>query len=176
MGDLAGEEFGLLSTSNETAYVDPDAETSEKGEAAGPVPGTRIESLEAYEAMTKNPDSQPEDVPGVLVNLVADTDHWLSAGYDNAIGLFTGSTIYSPLNAGEGTNVFRYAGPGDLLASGYLWDESRLQLAYKPFVMSQTYGDGVVIGFTQSPVTRGYLNGLTLMLANALLLGPAHTG
>ena len=71
-------------------------------------------------------------------------------------------------------NVFRFEGADTLLASGYLWEENRLQLAYKPFVMAERQGGGVVVGFTQSPTTRAYLNGLNLLLANAVVLGPAR--
>ena len=63
---------------------------------------------------------------------------------------------------------------GDLLLSGYLWEENQAQLAYKPFVMAEPQGDGLVIGFTQSPTTRAYLNGLNLLLANAVILAPAR--
>ena len=63
----------------------------------------------------------------------------------------------------------------NLVASGYLWEENRAQLAYKPFVMAEPHGASLVIGFTQSPVTRAYLNGLNLLVANAILFGPAHT-
>ena len=32
----------------------------------------------------------------------------------------------------------------------------------------------LIIGFTQNPTTRAYLNGLNLLLANALVLAPAR--
>jgi hypothetical protein len=32
----------------------------------------------------------------------------------------------------------------------------------------------MVIAFTESPFTRAYLNGLNLLVANALIFGPAH--
>ena len=70
--------------------------------------------------------------------------------------------------------MFRFADADSLLKSGYLWEENRAQLAFKPFVMAEQQGDGLVIGFTQSPTTRGYLNGLNLLLANAVVLGPAR--
>ena len=170
---LADEDAGLLSTRQELAYSD--AEANGKEDEEGPAKGTLIEDDEAYEAIVAHSHASPEDVPGVLANVVADTDHWLSSGYDAAVALYTGSGIYQPLNAADGTNVFRFAGADDLVASGYLWEENRAQLAYKPFVMVQPEGAGMVIGFTQSPVTRAYLNGLDLLLANAILFGPSHT-
>lgn len=175
-GFLTGEAAGLLSTSAEKAYSEEAEEAAKKdGDEGGPVAGTLIDSEAAYEAATADHDAHPEDVPGVLANVIADTDHWLSSGYETAVALYTGSGIYQPLNAAAGANVFRFAAADDLVASGYLWEENRAQLAYKPFVMAEPHGAGLVIGFTQSPVTRAYLNGLNLLVANAILFGPAHT-
>ncbi|MBL4597233.1 MAG: carboxypeptidase [Robiginitomaculum sp.] len=174
---LIDEDIGLLSTSLETMFFSDEDDTASKDddEDGGPVPGTKITSEEGYKASIADPDKKPDSVPGVLLHAIANTDHWLSAGYEQTTALLTGNRIYRPLNEADGTNVFRFAGPDDLLASGYLWEENRHQLAFKPFVMAQPHGDGMVIGFTQSPTTRAYLNGLTLLLANAIILGPAHT-
>lgn len=172
---LASKDLGLLSTRVENAVTEGDApKDDDPDEGAGK--GTVIDSEAAYRARIADREASPEDVPGVLVNTVADPDHWLASGYDGgAVALVTGSRIYRPLNEGDGTNVLRFAGPSDLLASGYLWDENRKQLAFKPFVMAEPAGGGLAIGFTQEPTTRAYLHGLTLLLANAVLLGPAHT-
>ncbi|MEQ9317037.1 MAG: M14 family metallopeptidase, partial [Henriciella sp.] len=170
---LAAEDTGLLSTRSEAAYSEDDGKPDAPEE--GRAPGTLITDRAGYEAAISNPDESPEDVPGVLANVIADTDHWLSSGYETAVALYTGSGIYQPLNKADGSNVFRFAPASDLVASGYLWEENREQLAYKPFIMAEPHGAGLVIGFTQSPVTRAYLNDLNLLLANALLFGPAHT-
>jgi hypothetical protein len=162
---------GLLSTKLELASTD--GEGSEESEGAR-VPGINFASLQEYEEHIHDHRARPEDVPGVLARTVANTDHWMASGYDSAIALVTGREIYTPLNEGDGVNVFRFEGADTLLASGYLWEENRLQLAYKPFVMAERQGSGVVVGFTQSPTTRAYLNGLNLLLANAVVLGPAR--
>ena len=133
-----------------------------------------FESQEDYDAYITDPRADPEDVPGVLVKAIANTDHWLAAGYDTATALVTGSTMYRPLNQADGINVLSFAGADDLLLSGHLWQENLAQLAHKPFLMAERSGDGLTIGFTQSPTTRAYLNGLNLLLANAVLLAPAR--
>ena len=69
----------------------------------------------------------------------------------------------------------RFAGPDTLVAGGYMWAESTSQIAFKPFVISNSMGSGQVIAFTQAPTTRAYLEGLDLLLLNAVLLGPAHS-
>lgn len=171
VAELANEEVGLLSTKLELASTEGD-ESGEEDTAS--VPGLNFATLEEYEEHIHNHRARPEDIPGVLVRTVANTDHWMASGYDRATALVTGREIFRPLNAADGTNVFRFEDADRLLASGYLWEENRLQLAYKPFVMTERHGDGVVIGFTQSPTTRAYLNGLNLLLANAVVLGPAR--
>ena len=138
------------------------------------MPGINFASLAEYEEHIHDHRARPEDIPGVLVKTIANTDHWLAAGYTEATALVTGREIYRPLNEADGTNVFRFADAATLLESGYLWEENRAQLAFKPFVMAERQGSGVVIGFTQSPTTRAYLNGLNMLLANAVILGPAR--
>ncbi|MEO0982133.1 MAG: M14 metallopeptidase family protein [Pseudomonadota bacterium] len=176
VAEIADEEFGLLSTKLE--YAARDEESSEDGapdeDEDTRAPGLIFESEDAYAAHIDDHQARPEDIPGVLARVEANTDHWLASGYDRATVLVTGRNIYRPLNAGDGVNVFRFAGADELLVSGYLWEENRAQLAFKPYLMAEQHGDGLVIGFTQSPTTRAYLNGLNLLLANAIVLGPAR--
>ncbi|MDJ0921582.1 MAG: M14 family metallopeptidase [Henriciella sp.] len=167
---LADEEIGLLSTQREKAFISEDAQEDLPEDDTG----LRITDQASYEALIEDPDARPEGLPGALMRVEADGDHWLASGYVSATALVTGDAIYRPLNEGDGKNVFYFSGPETLVESGYVWEENRLQLAYKPFVMAQSSGDGLVIGFTQNPTTRAYLNGLNLLLANAVLLGPAQ--
>lgn len=172
---LASEDYGLLSTQREEA-ADPDGDDASAGDESesGRAPGLVFNSDADYHAYIHDHHASPEDVPGVLLRAVANTDHWLAAGYDAANVLVTGDSIYRPLTEADGVNVFRFSDADTMLLSGYLWEENHEQLAYKPFVMAQEHGRGVVIGFTQSPTTRAYLNGLNLLLANAILIGPAR--
>lgn len=171
VSELTGEDVGLLSTKLELASSDVEATKPTEERRA---PGINFASLAEYEEHIHDHRARPEDIPGVLVKTVAETSHWMASGYDGATALVTGREIYRPLNAADGTNVFRFADAETLLESGYLWDENRLQLAFKPFVMAERQGSGVVVGFTQSPTTRAYLNGLNLLLANAVVIGPAR--
>jgi hypothetical protein len=71
-------------------------------------------------------------------------------------------------------NVVRFAAAESLLASGYLWAENRQQMAFKPFMVAQPAGSGLAVGFAYDPSVRGYLDGLDLLLANAVLIAPAR--
>ena len=148
--------------------------------AAGADQGSLAEAIEIasdaeYREVIKDQQALPDTLPGALLNTVADPDHFLSAGYDDgAVVLATGTQIFTPLDRAQGINVLRFAAPSGLIASGYVWDENRRQLAYKPYLMAQPQGRGLVIGFAHDPSTRAYLEGLDLMIANAVLVAPSR--
>jgi len=168
---LAGEDISLLPVKSERRP----GEEGATGLDSSTIPGTELWSEEDYRKATASGTKVPDSVPGVLLRATADGDHWMSFGYDEAVTLFRGSTIYSPLKDNEGVNVFRYADAERILASGYLWNDVGNQLARKPFVMARRVGDGAVVAFAQDPTVRAYQHGLELMIANGLVLGPAHT-
>ena len=85
-----------------------------------------------------------------------------------------GDDIFAPIRLASGKNLAWFKGEDDVLASGYLWKENKKQLAYKPFLIHQPTGNGMVIAFTQEPTTRAYLDGLNVMLMNAIFSAPAH--
>jgi hypothetical protein len=88
--------------------------------------------------------------------------------------LARGSDIYTPVRLDEGVNVARFAPAESLVAGGYMWEENRRQLAHKPFAIAQSRGRGIVVGFTQDPNVRAYLDGLNVIFMNAIFRGSAH--
>jgi len=149
-----------------------EAEKKDKGALAE---GRAIASEAEYREAIKDQAAAPDELPGALLKVVAERDHFLSAGYDEgAVVLATGTRIYTPLGRGDGTNVLRFAAAESLIASGYVWQENQRQLAFKPYLMAQPQGRGLVIGFAHDPSTRAYLEGLDLLLANAVLVAPAR--
>lgn len=183
---LADPKTDLLSIRRELA-ARPDAagagkadagkKSGDKVEQKAQVPGTILKDAKAYDAAIEAADAPPSSLPGGLVHTVADPDHWLSAGYgaDGPVALATGRDIYRPETRDHGTNVFRFAGPGALIAGGHLWAENAAQLAYKPFVVAEPHGKGWVVAFTEAPTERAFLDGLDLAVLNAVILGPAHS-
>lgn len=172
LGSFGEGGLELLSLQSEQRVSDGESNGRSEGSS---VPGTELWSEEDYQKAISSGAGRPDRVPGVLLNTDANPDHFLSAGYDNAVALFRGSTIYAPLMTNQGTNVFTYKGPDEVLASGYLWEDVRTQIARKPYLVARSTGSGMVVGFTQDPTTRAYLGGLDLMLANAVVLAPAYT-
>ena len=139
------------------------------------VPGRLIADESVYRDLIIPAKDNPDSVAGVLVRADVDPDHWLGAGVASTLNvLVRGSDVYTPITIDNGINVARFRGADDLLASGYIWEENRLQLAYKPFVVAQPRGRGIVIGFTQDPNVRAYLDGLNVIFMNAIFRGSAH--
>ena len=85
-----------------------------------------------------------------------------------------GNDIYQPIKLNSGKNVAWFSNAKNVLASGYLWQENQKQLAYKPYLMVQPSGRGMVISFTQEPTTRAYLDGLNVLLMNSIFRAAAH--
>lgn len=174
---LADPDVDLLSIRRERAVLEETVEETEDANAAedDAVDGQYLSSAEQYDAQIHALENFPDPVAGVLVRADVDQEHWLSAGVAPTINvLVRGGDVYTPVRLNDGFNVARFQGPDDLLASGYIWDENRRQLAFKPFVVSESYGAGEVIAFTQDPAVRAYLDGLNLILMNSIFRGSAH--
>ena len=85
-----------------------------------------------------------------------------------------GNSIYTPIKLASGKNLAWFADEKNVLASGYLWPAVTQQLAYKPFLIHQPSGNGMVIAFTQEPTSRAYLDGLNVLLMNSIFRAAAH--
>lgn len=173
---VAAPDAELLDTRLETAALEKDDKKDKADAKEATVPGTRVASDAEYRDALRPDKPSPDEVPGVLARAVIDADHWLGAGVPGEVNLLVdGGDIYAPLKLDQGTNVARFKGADDLLVAGYLWDENRRQLAYKPFVMVEPVGRGQVIAFTQDPTARGFLRGLDTLYMNAVLRAPSFT-
>ncbi|MDX1625522.1 MAG: M14 family zinc carboxypeptidase [Wenzhouxiangellaceae bacterium] len=153
---------------------DPEGDEKDSGPR---VPGTLIQTLEEYRELARPERENPDSVAGVLVRAVVDADHWLAAGVADTVNvLVRGDRVFQPMSRDQGRNVARFAEADELLASGHLWKENREQLAFKPFVVTQRHGRGIVVGFTEDPAVRAYLDGLNMLLVNAVLRAPSYSG
>jgi hypothetical protein len=167
----------MLALAQENLVREPEA--GKKSEAAAKdearVPG-KLLATEADFAKAILPDrEQPDSVPGVLLRARLDPNHWLAAGAGEAVtALVQGRSIYAPIKLDKGTNAAYFDAADKLLASGYLWEENRKQLAYKPLLVVQPEGRGFVIGFTADPNYRAYMDGMNVLFLNAVFRGPAH--
>ncbi len=170
---VADPKMKLSALRRENAFREK-SETTKPDEKAT-VPGTVLTDRKQLDAAETPAEESPDASPGVLVRATPDPDHWLAAGLKPSLNVMvTGSNIYAPITRDAGTNVVSFAEPKNLVASGYLWKETEKQLALKPFAVAEQEGSGWLITFTQDPAMRAYMDGLNVLLANAIFRGPAH--
>jgi hypothetical protein len=151
----------------------PAGPATESARTAGKAFAKEADLMKAIQPDTEPPTS----LHGALIRAVVDHEQWISSGVpDNVYAMVSGSNIFTPIKINRGVNAVVFAGPDDLLASGYMWDEYRKQLAYKPLVVVGRSGRGVVVGFTADPNYRAAIDGMNLLFLNAIFRGPAHAG
>ncbi|MCC3860419.1 M14 family zinc carboxypeptidase [Pseudemcibacter aquimaris] len=168
---VSDPDVDLISVRREYAYQE---NKKDEKEDTARVDGTLM-NADDYNAAIQEQDANPDSVAGVIVRANVDLEHWLTAGIEPELfPLYSGTDIYTPVTIDKGRNVVNYADADELLMGGYIWEENRLQLANKPFVISQPRGRGQVIGFTANPTNRAFLDGLNVMLMNAIFRGSAH--
>ena len=186
VGFLADSRTGLLPVAQE--YLARPGETARRPEAPKPeaakpeaaaeprVPGKLLTSEEDYLKEIQPERELPDRTLGVMVRARLDPDHWITAGLgDTVVAMVTGRAIYSPIKLDRGVNAAVFLGPDQLLASGYLWEENRKQLAYKPLLIVAREGRGYVIAFTADPNFRAAMDGLNVLFLNAIFRTPPRT-
>ncbi|MBP7570914.1 MAG: peptidase M14 [Acidobacteria bacterium] len=168
------EKVALLETTTELRGGKPDVEPAgdekpKKGAAEEPA-----KPFDLQQAI--QPDRDPPDaVPGAILRVSLDTEHWLTAGLDDEIQVVVeGRRIFTPIKLDKGRNVGLYAPKDRLLAAGFAWDNPMEQLPQKAFLLHQPLGRGHVIAFAEDPNYRAFAGCTELLFVNAVLLGPAH--
>lgn len=171
-GFAVAGELPLLASALEQKVTETGIAELEPGKS---VKGITISNASEYQTYLRNTEAQPDWVPGIIARTQVDQEHWLTAGVPEQ--LFTnyiGNEIYRPLRISNGRNVVSFTDPETLVASGYLWEENRYQIAYKPYLMVQPQERGLVISFTQEPNLRGYQHGHFVLFLNAIFRGASQ--
>jgi hypothetical protein len=78
------------------------------------------------------------------------------------------------LKLDKGTNVAVYAPEESMLVSGFMFDDAKRQIPNKAYLMHVPTGRGHVIAFAEDPNYRAFMDGLNVMMLNAVFLGPGH--
>jgi len=174
----ADSTIALIDVKRERAFKneeDKESQETEKEKEDSMTDGQLLTTKAALVKATENEKDKPDFVAGILANIEVDQEHWLTAGvHEKLVAIAYGNDIYTPIKLHSGKNLAWFAGADNVLASGYLWEENKKQLAYKPFLIHQPMEKGMVISFTQEPTTRAYLDGLNIMLMNSIFRAAAH--
>jgi hypothetical protein len=170
---LSDPKVGLLAVSQENRVKPGDP--SRKKEPEARVPGQLFTKQEDYDKAIQAEVELPDPVAGVLARAKLDLEHWMSAGMGETVtAMVDGRAIFTPIKLDAGFNTAVFLGPDQLVASGYMWEENRKQLAFKPLVIVQREGRGQVIAFTADPNFRAFMDGMNILFLNAVLRGPAR--
>tara|TARA_R110000868_G_scaffold188581_3_gene431375 strand:- start:3719 stop:6412 length:2694 start_codon:yes stop_codon:yes gene_type:complete len=169
-------EADLLAVQRELAYKDDKTATAKSDAKKEPtVAGQLFKNKAELVKASIDHEESPDYVAGVLANVEVDQEHWLTAGVNpSLVAMVSGNDIYTPIKLSSGKNLAWFADPKNVLASGYLWQENQQQLAYKPFLIHQPSGKGMIVAFTQEPTSRAYLDGLNVLLMNSIFRTAAH--
>ena len=176
---LARNELGLLDTLperrvKEDADENGDADTDEADDVSHNA-GSILEDDASLSEATAPLEENPLEILGAILNADVDTEHWLAAGLPETVRFIVGGDrVFSPIRLDKGRNVVNFAAADALAAAGHLWGDSRDQWALKPALMASNIDRGIVIGFAADPSFRGYLDGLDVLVANAVFRGAAH--
>ena len=174
----AEHDIALLDVKRERAFkakVDDKSTPAKELEGESMVDGQLLSTKSELVLASENVKEKPDFVAGILANIEVDQEHWLTAGVNkNLTAIAYGNDIYTPIKLASGKNLAWFSDAESVLASGYLWAENKKQLAYKPYLIHQPMGRGMVIAFTQEPTTRAYLDGLNIMLMNTIFRAAAH--
>lgn len=165
------EKVALLETTTELRGGKPDVEPTPEEKKKGVEPRQPFDLEQAIQPDREAPDS----VPGAILRVTLDSEHWLTAGLDEEIqAVVEGQRIFTPIKLDKGRNVGVYAPKERLVAAGFAWENPREQLPQKAFLLHQPLGQGHIIAFAEEPNYRAFSEATTLLFINALLLAPAH--
>ena len=173
---LGANQLDLLDTLPERRAADAeeeDAAEPENGESHAQ--GQILDGVDDLAEATTPLEENPSEILGAILNADVDNEHWLSVGLPETVRFIVeGDTVFTPLRRNAGRNVVSFSAEDELIAGGHLWENSRLQWALKPAAMAASKQRGIVVGFTADPSFRGYLDGLDVLLANAVFRGPVE--
>ncbi|MEK7834226.1 MAG: hypothetical protein AAB401_24270, partial [Acidobacteriota bacterium] len=163
----ARESTGLLET--RTELRDGSAETDQ------PPVRTAAAKPSDFDQAIQPLREQPELIPGTILRVRLDEDHWMSSGTDGEIQvLVEGTRVFSPIKLDRGRNVGVYAKKDSLVASGFAWPDSLNLIQQKAFLIHQPMGQGHIIAFAEDPNYRAYAEATEFLFINAVLLGAVY--
>jgi hypothetical protein len=167
----AAESVGLLETRTQLKDGRPEVEPAEKEAKKTEAPPKPFD----FETAIQPERERPEAVPGALLRVILDAEHWLAAGTDGEIqAIVESQRVFLPIKLDKGRNVGVYAPLDRLVAGGLVWDEGKELLAQKSFLIHQPLGRGHIVAFAEDPNYRAFTEATQLLFINAVLFGPAY--
>jgi len=115
---------------------------------------------------------KPDRVPGAILRVKLDQNHFLTFGYKEFLNVFVNSNhIFTPSKNGH--NVATYVGEEELRVSGFVWEKMLKALPEHAYLINEPTGRGHVILYAEDPNFRAYWDGLGRLFFNSILFGPS---
>ena len=173
---LADEKVALLTTKLEKRKKAETRPADTKAEAKDSKPPAQPEDTgKAIDKALEPEEELPSNTPGAIARLSVNQEHWLGFGFGETTNTIVESNrIFTPLKLDKGVNIARYLPEGKMLLSGLMWEDAQAQLPGKAFLLYSRLGSGHIVAFAEDPNYRAFLDGLNLMLMNAIFFGPGH--
>ncbi len=173
---LTDEKVGLLPGKLEKrekadASKDKDKDAAKAEPKPEALPALKDPVAKAIEPAEENVSS----TPGAILRVNLDRGHWLAFGYGEfTTAMVDSNRIFPLVKLDCGTNVGVYAPEDKFFVSGFMFDDARRQLPNKAYLMHVPTGRGHVIAFAEDPNYRAFMDGLNVMVMNAVFLAAGH--
>ncbi len=158
-----------------TARPEERAAAQGPGASATPAPTDREKEKQAQleRKLIKYADREKrqneEEVPGTILRGVVDNTHPLGFGMREQVPLLNETAPIFELT-GKGENVV-YFPKENLKLSGFLTSDNEKKIAQSAYLLRERQGRGFVILFADNPAFRGFWDGTTRLLLNAIYFG-----
>jgi hypothetical protein len=141
--------------------------------AANPADAEKRKQADLEKKLIKYADREKkmrsEEVPGAILRANVDNTHPLGFGLNEQMPVLDDTAPVLDLT-GKGENVV-YFPKDNLKLSGYITAENEKKLAQTAYVIRERQGRGFVVMFADNPVFRGFWDGTTRLLLNAVFFG-----
>ena len=111
------------------------------GTEAPPKPKTETPKQPIDYDKAISPAERPELVPGAILRVTLDGEHWLAAGTDGEVpAMVESQRVFTPITLDKGRNVGVYATKDRLVAAGIVWPSRRPCCRRRPTSSSSRRG------------------------------------
>ncbi|MFQ6042290.1 MAG: M14 family zinc carboxypeptidase [Candidatus Poribacteria bacterium] len=168
---LAREEFGMT-TSN---LINDLRKVEKKNEKEKKKPEEKREKKDEKSETKEEPvpyEYRPFRVPGAIVKVKLDQNHFLTYGYGESLSVLVDSEyLFSPSK--QGWNVATYCEEEELRVSGFIFQEMQKALPGHVYLIDEPTGRGHIILYADDPNFRAYWDGLGRLFFNSVLFAPS---
>jgi hypothetical protein len=151
----------------------PASASSEKPTPSSPAEQEKQKQVQLERKLMRYADREKkqneEEIPGAILRAILDNTHPLGFGMREQVPVINETSPIFELTA-KGENIAYYP-KENIKLSGFLTPENEKKLAQTAYLVRERQGRGFVILFAENPAFRGFWDGTTRLLMNAIYFG-----